>query len=125
MSGKQSRAVPLELVPRIGLSRESWSAIIVNDKTVEDNHASLGYSVFRPGFVSDDLSHEVDELCFIVSGRGIIRLEDGHVEVKRHDGLFIPARAWHTIVNESDEELTMVFAFPSPDYPPTERRAAR
>jgi oxalate decarboxylase/phosphoglucose isomerase-like protein (cupin superfamily) len=38
--------------------------------------------------------------------------------------LFIPARAWHAVVNTGDVPVTMVFAFPGPDYPPTERRAA-
>ena len=125
MTDRRTRAVPLEVVSRIDLPRDSWSAVLVSDKTVDENHASLGYSVFTPGFVSDDLSHSVDELCFVVSGRGMIRLEDGQVEVKPHDGLFIPANVWHTIVNTADEDLTMVFTFPWPDYPPTERREAR
>jgi mannose-6-phosphate isomerase-like protein (cupin superfamily) len=125
MTDGRTRAIPLEAVARINLPRDSWSAVVVSDKTVDDNHASLGYSVFTPGFVSDDLSHSVDELCFVVSGRGVIRLEDEEVEVKPRDGLFIPAKAWHTIVNTADEDLTMVFTFPWPDYPPTERRAPR
>jgi mannose-6-phosphate isomerase-like protein (cupin superfamily) len=125
MTYGRTRAIALDAVSRIDLPRESWSAVLVSDKTVDENHASLGYSVFTPGFVSDDLSHSVDELCFVVSGRGVIRLEDGQVEVKAHDGLFIPAKAWHTIVNIAEEDLTMVFSFPWPDYPPTERRAAR
>jgi mannose-6-phosphate isomerase-like protein (cupin superfamily) len=125
MTDRRTRAIPLEVVSRIDLPRDSWSAVLVSDKTVDENHASLGYSVFTPGFVSDDLSHSVDELCFVVSGRGMIRLEDGQVEVKPHDGLFIPANVWHTIVNTADEDLTMVFTFPWPDYPPTERREAR
>ena len=125
MTDGRTRAIPLEVVSRIDLPQDSWSAVLVSDKTVDENHASLGYSVFTPGFVSDDLSHSVDELCFVVSGRGMIRLEDGQVEVKPHDGLFIPANVWHTIVNTADEDLTMVFTFPWPDYPPTERREAR
>lgn len=125
MTDRRTRAIPLEVVSRIDLPRDSWSAVLVSDKTVDENHASLGYSVFTPGFVSDDLSHSVDELCFVVSGRGMIRLEDGQVEVKPHDGLFIPANVWHTIVNTADKDLTMVFTFPWPDYPPTERREAR
>ena len=125
MTDRRTRAIPLEVVSRIDLPQDSWSAVLVSDKTVDENHASLGYSVFTPGFVSDDLSHSVDELCFVVSGRGMIRLEDGQVEVKPHDGLFMPANVWHTIVNTADEDLTMVFTFPWPDYPPTERREAR
>lgn len=125
MSDPRTRAIPLEKVSRIDLRRDSWSAVLVSDKTVEDNHASLGYSVFTPGFISDDLSHSVDELCFVVAGRGAIRLEDEEVEVSAHDGLFIPATIWHTVVNTADEDLVMVFSFPWPDYPPTERREAK
>jgi mannose-6-phosphate isomerase-like protein (cupin superfamily) len=122
MSNPRTRAIPLAQTPRIELGHDSWSAVVVNDKTVEGNHASLGHSVFGAGFVSADLSHSVDELCFIVSGRGVIRLEDEEIEVAANDGLFIPAEVWHTVVNNSDEDLVMVFSFPWPDYPPTERR---
>lgn len=125
MSDPRTRAIPLDGVSRIDLRQTSWSAVLVNDKTVGENHASLGYSVFTPGFISDDLSHLVDELCFVVSGQGAIRLEDEEVKVKSQDGLFIPAKVWHTVVNTADEDLVMVFAFPWADYPPTERREAR
>jgi oxalate decarboxylase/phosphoglucose isomerase-like protein (cupin superfamily) len=36
--------------------------------------------------------------------------------------LYVPAKVWHTVVNPGAEDLVMVFSFPSPDYPPTERR---
>jgi len=124
MRDPRTSAIPLGKVSRIELGKHSWSAVLVNDKTVENNHASLGYSVFTPRFVSDDLSHSVDELCFVVSGRGSIRLEDDEVAVRAQDGLFIPAKVWHTVLNVADEDLVMVFAFPWPDYPPTERREA-
>lgn len=125
MSSQRTRAIPLDEVSRIELGADSWSAVLVNRASVEDNQASLGYSVFAPGFVSDDLSHSVDELCFVVSGRGTIRLEGGEVAVHPNDGLFIPAKVWHTVVNSADEDLVMVFTFPWPDYPPTERREGR
>jgi oxalate decarboxylase/phosphoglucose isomerase-like protein (cupin superfamily) len=35
---------------------------------------------------------------------------------------YVPARLWHTVVNPGDADLVMVFSFPSPAYPPTERR---
>ena len=34
----------------------------------------------------------------------------------------IPPGVWHSVVNTGNEPVTMVFAFPHPDYPPTERR---
>ena len=36
--------------------------------------------------------------------------------------LFIPAGVWHVVANPGTEPVTMVFVFPGPDYPPTERR---
>lgn len=125
MTSPRTRAIALEDVAPIELRHDSWSRVIVNDKTVEANQASLGYSVFGPGLVTADLSHSVDELCFVVSGNGVIRLEDEEVEARAHSGLFIPARVWHTVVNDGDEDLVMVFSFPWPDYPPTERREPR
>ena len=41
---------------------------------------------------------------------------------KAADGLFIPAGVWHAVVNTGDEDVAMVFGFPFPSYPPTERR---
>ena len=38
--------------------------------------------------------------------------------------LFIPAGVWHVVANTGDEPVTMVFVFPGPGYPPTERRPA-
>jgi quercetin dioxygenase-like cupin family protein len=38
------------------------------------------------------------------------------------DALHIPAGVWHAVVNDGDEDVVMVFGFPHPDYPPTERR---
>ena len=57
-----------------------------------------------------------------VSGSGVIRLETGDVPVTAGQALYVPARLWHTVVNPGSEDLVMVFSFPSPGYPPTERR---
>lgn len=125
MTNPRTRAIRLDEVPPVELRHDSWSRVLVSNKTVDANQASLGYSVFGPGLVTADLSHSVEELCFVVSGSGRIRLEDEEVEVQSHCGLFIAANVWHTVVNDSDEDLVMVFSFPWPDYPPTERRGSR
>ena len=36
--------------------------------------------------------------------------------------LHIPPGLWHAVANTGDEDVMMVFGFPYPDYPPTERR---
>jgi len=120
-----ARVIGLEEIASIDLGNHSWSRVIVNATTVHDNHSALGYSVFAPGLVTADLSHSTEELAFVVSGSGRIRLEDDEVAVTTHDAIFIPAEVWHTIVVDGDEDLIMVFTFPWVDYPPTERREAR
>ncbi|MHB8322828.1 MAG: cupin domain-containing protein [Candidatus Dormibacteria bacterium] len=89
------------------------------------NQSTLGYSVFKAGSATDDLSHSVEELAYVVSGRGSIRLSDQIVDVGPGDGLYIPEGIWHTVAASDDEDLVMVFTFPWPSYPPTERRQSR
>ena len=123
MSGAE--VVSLSDVDPVELPMGSWSRLLVTERTVTGNVSTLGYSVFKPGLVAADLSHSVEELAFVVGGAGLIRLEDGQLEAHSGQALFIPARMWHTVVNDGDEDLVMVFSFPSPDYPPTQRREPR
>jgi len=121
----RAEVVSLYDVDPVELPMGSWSRLLVTERTVTGNISTLGYSVFKPGLVAADLSHSVEELAFVVGGAGLIRLEDGQLEAHSGQALFIPARMWHTVVNEGDEDLVMVFSFPSPDYPPTQRREPR
>jgi mannose-6-phosphate isomerase-like protein (cupin superfamily) len=114
--------ISLTDVESVLLAGGSWSKVLVSEHTVAGNSSALGYSVFKPGTSTADLSHEVEELAYIVSGSGLIRLETGEVPVAAGQALYVPARVWHTVVNPGDEDLVMVFSFPSPGYPPTERR---
>jgi quercetin dioxygenase-like cupin family protein len=118
----QVRAIPLEEVPRIDLPQGSWSRMVVTDQSVSGNAASLGYSVFTPGTATDAVSHETEEVAYVLSGSGELRLDDGALPFKAGDGLFIPAGVWHAVANTGDEDVAMVFGFPFPSYPPTERR---
>ncbi len=121
-AGAKVRVVPLESVPRIDLPGKSWSRMLVTDKTVGGNRGSLGYSVFTPGTATAPVRHEVEEFAYVVSGRGELRLDSEAVPYKTGDALFIPAGVWHAVANTSEENVVMVFGFPHPDYPPTERR---
>jgi quercetin dioxygenase-like cupin family protein len=116
------RAIALHDVPVIDLPNGSWSRMVVTDQSVDGNGASLGYSVFTPGTVTDPVSHETEEVAYVLSGSGELRLDDRAVPFKAGDGLFIPAGVWHAVANTSDEDVAMVFGFPFPSYPPTERR---
>ena len=84
--------------------------------------SSLGYSVFTPGTVLDSVCHETEEVAYVVSGSGELHLDDGVVPFREGDALHIPAGLWHAVANTGAEDVIMVFGFPHPDYPPTERR---
>jgi quercetin dioxygenase-like cupin family protein len=118
------RTVTLEDVEPIPLPGGSWSRMVLTDKTLDGNASSLGYSVFTPGAVTATVCHDTEEVAYVLSGRGELRLDGGPVPFAAGQGLFIPAGVWHAVANTGDEDVAMVFGFPHPDYPPTERRPA-
>lgn len=116
------RRVRLDAVEPISLPQGSWSRMLVTATRVDGNRASLGYSVFTPGTTLPAVKHETEEVAYVVAGCGELRLDDGVVEFGPDEALFIPAGVWHAVANTGSEDVVMVFGFPHPDYPPTERR---
>ena len=114
--------VPLESAEPIELPQGSWSRMLVTGARVEGTASSLGYSVFTPSTVLAPVRHEAEELAYVVSGAGELRLDDGAVPFRTGDALHIPAGVWHAVANTGDEDVVMVFGFSHADYPPTERR---
>jgi quercetin dioxygenase-like cupin family protein len=117
------RTVTLEDVEPIPLPGGSWSRMVLTDKTLDGNASSLGYSVFTPGAVTSMVCHQTEEVAYVLSGSGELQLDDGAVPFAAGQGLFVPAGVWHAVANTGSEDVVMVFGFPHPDYPPTERRA--
>jgi len=117
-----TQAIHYEDVEAIPLPSGSWSRMVLSDANIDGIHSSLGYSIFRPGTVTDPVSHEVEELAFVVAGRGELRLDSGTLAFSTGHALHIPSRIWHAVANTGEEDMVMVFTFPHPAYPPTERR---
>jgi quercetin dioxygenase-like cupin family protein len=115
------RVVPVADVPPIELPGGSWSRVVLTGERV-GSEMTLGFSSFAPHTTGAMLAHETEELAYVVSGTGELRLDDGAAPYRPGDTLHVPAGVWHAVVNTGDEPVTMVFAFPHPDYPPTERR---
>jgi quercetin dioxygenase-like cupin family protein len=114
--------VTLEGVEPIPLPGGSWSRMVLNDKSLGGNTVSLGYSVFTPGSVTAMVSHQTEEVAYVLSGSGELRLEGENVPFAAGQGVFIEAGTWHAVANTGTEDVIMVFGFPHPDYPPTERK---
>ena len=113
--------VKLSAVDMIPLVNQSWSKMVISEKTVSGNRGSLGYSVFRPGTKLDSVSHETEEMAYVIAGKGELQLEDGVVVFEANDAIFIPPHTWHSVVNTGETDVVMIFGFPHPNYPPTER----
>ncbi|MCC6224246.1 MAG: cupin domain-containing protein [Thermoleophilia bacterium] len=110
-------------VEPIELPGGSWSRMLVTAARVEGNAASLGTSVFTPGTVLAAVCHEAEEVAYVVSGSGELRLDDDTgVAFTTGDALHIPAGVWHAVANTGTDDVVMVFGFAHPEYPPTERR---
>jgi quercetin dioxygenase-like cupin family protein len=116
--------VALADVDPIDLPGGSWSRMLITDASVEGNASSLGYSIFAPGSVVGPVAHEVEEVAYVVSGTGELRLDDGPFPFGAGQALHIPAGVWHAVANTGEQDVVMVFGFPSPAYPPTERRTS-
>jgi len=114
--------VSMSEVDPIELPKGSWSRVLINHERVEGNRSAMGYSVFTPGMETADLSHETEELAYVLQGSGELRLRESVVPFTAGDALYVPAKVWHVVANTGDEDVVMVFGFPHPDYPPTERR---
>lgn len=119
------RVIRLDEIVPVDLPGDSWSKVLVSSSTVGTNEACMGYSVFTPGMATDDLSHQVEELAYVVSGSGELRLRDGVVGVGEGSAIYIAPHVWHTVANTGTQDLVMVFAFTSPAYPPTEHAPSR
>ena len=115
--GASVTVVNLDDVEPIELPLGSWSRMLAKGVG-----SSLGYSVFTPGTELTPVRHEVEEVAYVVSGNGELRLDGDPVQFRRGDALHIPAGVWHAVAHTGDEDVVMVFGFPHPDYPPTERR---
>ena len=115
--------VGLKDVDPIELPHGSWSRMLVTSSTAGGNASSLGYSVFTPGCVTAMVSHETEEVAYVLSGSGELRLDGENVPFAAGQGLFVPAGVWHAVANTGSDDVIMVFGFPHPDYPPTERRS--
>ena len=114
--------VKLDDVDPIALPGGSWSRMVLTSATLEGNQASLGFSVFKPGSATAMVSHETEEVAYVLAGSGELRLDGESVPFAAGQGLFIPAGIWHAVANTGSEDVAMVFGFPHPEYPPTSRR---
>lgn len=87
--------------------RDSYDVLAKESMTVSVH-------IYRPGSSSSshDRIHEEDELYYVISGSGNVRIEDDVHTVTDGDTVFVEAGDWHTFV-DIDEKLVVLKVFPS------------
>ncbi|MFN8593029.1 MAG: cupin domain-containing protein [Thermomicrobiales bacterium] len=106
----------------IPLPNGSWSRMVLTAESVPAITSSLGFSVFTPGTATGMVAHEVEEVAYVLAGSGELRTEGDPVPFQLGQAIHIPAGLWHAVANTGNEDVIMIFGFPHPGYPPTERR---
>lgn len=114
--------VTMEEQAPIPLPNGSWSRMVLTAETAPGITSSLGYSVFTPGTTTAMVAHEVEEVAYVLAGSGELRTDGDPAPFRAGQALHIPAALWHAVANTGDENVVMIFGFPQPGYPPTDRR---
>jgi quercetin dioxygenase-like cupin family protein len=116
------KVVKLSETEAVTLPKNSWVKKVLTGETVGAKKMSMGVSRFAPGLTTDLMTHEEEELAYVLKGKGKLRLKGGEeVTYQAGDGIYIPAGVAHSVVNDGDEDVEMVFGFSWPDYPPTKK----
>jgi mannose-6-phosphate isomerase-like protein (cupin superfamily) len=83
----------------------SYFLNVFNNKGVD-----LGILRLRKGETDTQLPHSVDEVYFVVEGRGSIEIEGKLKPVKSADFIFVPAYAHHRFIVGS-QDLVVIYFF--------------
>lgn len=118
---KTVKIIPKGEGKKVDLPGGSWSLQMVTKDTVGSEKSMIGISTFKPGTRGDQMVHEEEEMCYVLSGKGKIEVDDQAVECKAGDAIYIAPGVPHGVYNPEKEDLVMVFAFSSSEYPPTSK----
>lgn len=115
----QVKVVRSEQGIRTTLPDGSWLIELLSGNTIGTKKMMLGFSTFKPGADTEKKIHTEEECAFIISGRGKITLKEGDVEFEPNSAVYIPPGVAHGVRNDGPEDVSMVYSFSYPKYPPT------
>jgi quercetin dioxygenase-like cupin family protein len=74
---------------------------------------TTGYTTIPAGLAIPWHTHDADESIVMMDGEGLCELADGSYRIGRADATLIPAGVAHRIRNDSDQELRILWIYPS------------
>ena len=105
---------------------KSMFRILLDEESVGAKQFALLVNEFDPGLTSKAHKHDKEEHAFyIISGTGIIRIEDEPIEVAEGDAVFVLPGKMHEVSSTGDEILKyiVIYAPPGPNVTLREKGA--
>lgn len=81
---------------------------------VESEKVSIGMTVLQPAQKSVPHEHADAEIYVVMRGKGLVNLGKGNQEVKKLDGVYIPAGNVHGVRNHGEEPLYLLWVHERP-----------
>lgn len=111
---EQKKLPPLQVeVARVKplLFGEEYESRMILDHVItgRDNVIQINHGTVKAGYALGGGVHEEDEIYYILSGKGKLRLDDQIVDVAGGQVIFIPAGCFHALDNrDSDEDMCIL-----------------
>jgi len=90
-----------------GTMRDSF---MVTEQTCGAKQMTAGLLFVRPGSRNRNSVHEVEELFYVIGGKGKIMYDGRPEEVEAGDVVFMPAHVAHCLINSGDRAFVVLWA---------------
>lgn len=79
--------------------------------TGRDDVIQINHGTVKAGYALGGATHEEDEIYYILSGHGKLKLNDDVVDVSANQVIFIPAGCFHALDNRDSNEDLCILTF--------------
>lgn len=98
-----------------------WQQLLLGGGRGDGSPMLVGLTRVLAGQCSELIAHTVDEVAYVVEGTGAMVTDRDRHPFTAGDAILISAGSWHAI-EAAGAGVSMLYAFPCPDVPPTRRR---
>ena len=85
-------------------------SFMITDETCGAQQITAGIVFIRPHSQCHEDTHEVEEIFYVIQGRGKLTYDGKPVEVEAGDVAFMPAGVAHRVINDYDETYVALWA---------------
>lgn len=92
---------------------ESYESRMILDHVItgRDDVIQINHGTVKAGYALGGAAHEEDEIYYILSGTGKLRLDDEIIDIAGGQVIFIPAGCFHALDNTASGEDMCILTF--------------